>query len=155
VRTITHVCHLLIARGHVKERVPFYITNLGKDHFIFGYPWCQDFKPEIDWKNSHLKGPKIKVETLLHGKYQHIKEYLNNTRDKDFIVIRAVCPLWSRVTSAEMQRGQVEINHTNTAIKMAHKYAEENPKEKVTLPNEFKQHATLFLDEDAKTFPPA
>jgi hypothetical protein len=52
--------------------------NLGKDCFIFGYPWCQDFKPDIDWENSHLRGPKIKVKTLLHGKYQHIKEYLSN-----------------------------------------------------------------------------
>jgi hypothetical protein len=54
-----------------------------------------------------------------------------------------------------MQGGQVEINHTNTAIEMAHKYAEENPKEQVTLPKEFKQHAVLFSDKDAKTFPPA
>jgi hypothetical protein len=74
--TITHVCHLLVTRGHIKERVPFYVTNLGKDCFIFGYPWCQDFKPDIDWENLHLKGPSIKVETLLHGKYQYIKEYL-------------------------------------------------------------------------------
>jgi hypothetical protein len=36
--TITHVCHLLVTRGHVKERVPFYVTNLEKDCFIFGYP---------------------------------------------------------------------------------------------------------------------
>jgi hypothetical protein len=49
----------------------------------------------------------------------------------------------------------VEINCTNTAIEMAHKYAEENQKEPVTLPEEFKQHTALFLDEDAKTFPPA
>jgi hypothetical protein len=88
-----HVCHLL---------VPFYITNLGKDRFIFGYPWCQDFKPNINWENSCLKGPKIKVETLLYGKYQHIKEYLSSIQDEDFTVIRAVCPLWSRVTPAEM-----------------------------------------------------
>jgi hypothetical protein len=54
-----------------------------------------------------------------------------------------------------MQGGQVEINHTNTAIEMAHKYAKENPKEQVTLPDEFKQHAALFSDEDAKTFPSA
>jgi hypothetical protein len=92
---------------------------------------------------------------LLHGKYQHIKEYLNNIQDEDFTVTRAVCPPWSRVTLAEMQGSWVEINHTNTAIEMAHKYAEENPKEQVTLPEEFKQHTALFLDKDAKTFPPA
>ena len=36
---------------------------------------------------------------------------------------------------------------------MAHKYAEEHQKEQVVLPDEFKQHASLFSDEEAKTFP--
>jgi hypothetical protein len=129
--------------------------NLGKDCFIFGYPWCQDFKPDIDWDNSHLRGPKIKVETLLHGKYQHIKEYLSATQEEDFTVTRMVCPPWSGVTSAEMQEGPVEINQANTAIEMAHKYADQNPKEQVALPEEFKQHTSLFSDEEAKNFPPA
>jgi hypothetical protein len=146
---------LLVTRGCIKERVPFYVTNLGKDHLIFGYPWCQDFKPNIDWENSCLKGLSIKVETLLYGKYQHIKKYLNSTQNKDFTLTRAVCPPWSRVTPAEMQGGWVEINRTNTAIEMAHEYTKQNPKEQVTLPNKFKQHAALFLDEDAKIFPPA
>jgi hypothetical protein len=39
-RTITHVTHLLVTQGRKKQRVPFYVTNLGQDHFIFGYPWC-------------------------------------------------------------------------------------------------------------------
>jgi hypothetical protein len=71
------------------------------------------------------------------------------------MVTRAVCPPWFRVTLAEMQGGRVEINHTNTAIEMAHKYAEENLKEQVTLPEEFKQHMALFSDKEAKTFPPS
>jgi hypothetical protein len=37
-----------------------------------------------------------------------------------------VCPPWFRVTPAEMQGGWVEVNYTNTAIKMAHKYAKKN-----------------------------
>jgi hypothetical protein len=78
--SITHVCHLLVRKGNKKETVPFYVTDLGNDRFIFGYPWCQDFKPEIDWENSLLKGPKIKVKTLLHGRYQHIKEYVASMR---------------------------------------------------------------------------
>jgi hypothetical protein len=36
---------------------------------------------------------------------------------------------------------------------MAHKYADNNPKEQVTLPEEFKQHVALFSDEEAKNFP--
>jgi hypothetical protein len=71
------------------------------------------------------------------------------------MVTRAVCPPWSRVTSAEMQGGWVKINCANAAIKMAHKYTNDNPKEQITLPEEFKQHATLFSDEEVKAFPPA
>jgi hypothetical protein len=89
---ITHICHLLVTKGNKKETVPFYITDLGKDRFIFGYPWCQDFKPDIDWENSVLKGPKVKVETLLHGKYQHVKEYLASARkaqeNQDDVIIK-------------------------------------------------------------------
>ena len=73
---ITDVCYLLVSKGNIKERVPFYVTNLGSNHVIFGYLWCQGFKPEIDWENSKLKEPKIKVETLLYRKHQHVKSYL-------------------------------------------------------------------------------
>ena len=155
--TITHITYLLITQGHKKRRVPFYVTNLGQDCFIFGYPWCQDFKPSIDWENSILNGPKIKAETLLYGRIHHIKSAIQQQKDKeeDFTILRGVCPPWSGVTSEELQSGQVEINCANTAIEMAHKYAEENKKDKVQLPEEFKQHTALFSDEEAKQFPPS
>jgi hypothetical protein len=41
----------------------------------------------------------------------------------------------------------------NTMIEMAHRYTEENKKEEVKLPNEFKEHAALFSDEEASKFP--
>jgi hypothetical protein len=47
----------------------------------------------------------------------------------------------------------VEINHINTVIEMAHKYIEENKREEVKLPKEFKQHKALFSDEEASKFP--
>ena len=100
--TISDVCYLLVSKESKKEYVPFYITNLGKDHFIFRYPWCQEFQPEIDWANSKLKGPRMKVKTLLHSKYQHIKEYLSQIEDEDFTVSRVVCPPWSRGTLIKM-----------------------------------------------------
>ena len=38
---------------------------------------------------------------------------------------------------------------------MTHKYAEEHKKEEVQLPEQFKQHAALFSDEEANKFPPS
>jgi hypothetical protein len=69
--------------------MPFYITNLGSDCFILGYPWCQDFKPNIDWSNSMLNGPKLKMKMLLYGKLEHLhqfaKEQQENKEDNDLI----------------------------------------------------------------------
>jgi hypothetical protein len=62
--------------------------------------------------------------------------------------------LWSGVIAPEMKCGQVEyIWHIHNIVKMAHKYAKSYAKEEVKLPDEFKHHAALFSDEEAKKFP--
>ena len=40
---------------------------------LFGYPWFKKFNPDIDWEKSELKGPKVKIETLLYGTLQQAK----------------------------------------------------------------------------------
>jgi len=69
--TISHAVDLLVARGNKKLHQRFYVTDLGQDRFIFGYPWFREFNPDIDWPNGMLKGPKVKMETLKHGTFQH------------------------------------------------------------------------------------
>jgi len=43
---------------------------------LFGYPWFKKFNPDIDWEKSELKGPKVQIETLLHGTLQQAKTWL-------------------------------------------------------------------------------
>jgi len=62
---------------------------------------------------------------------------------------------WMGVTFLEEKSGPVEINRMHNAVEMAHEYAKQHAKEEVTLPEEFKQHAKLFSDEEAKKFPPS
>ena len=62
--TITHACDLMVKQGNRKERQRFYVSNLGRDRFILGYPWFRTFTPDIDWTNAQLRGPQIKIETL-------------------------------------------------------------------------------------------
>jgi hypothetical protein len=38
---------------------------------------------------------------------------------------------------------------------MAHEYAKSHTKEEITLPEEFKRHAALFSNKEAKKFPPS
>ena len=64
--------------------------------------------------------------------------------------------LWSGGTPLGIEGGRVEyIRRTQNAIEMAHEYAKSHQKEEVKLPDEFKRHAALFSDEEAKKFPPS
>jgi len=126
---------------------------------LFGYPWFKKFKPNINWEKSELRGPKVQIETLLHGTLQQAKTWLKqkNQGNEDLILKAQTCALWSGVTpsESEMKEDPVEVNRTHTAVEMAHKYASEHRKEEVTLPEEFKRHTALFLDEEANKFLPA
>ena len=155
--TITKACDLLVTQGSKKERTRFYVTNLGRDRMIFGYPFFKKFKPDIDWDTDKLRGPKIKIETLLSGTLQQAKAWLKQKKEtnEDLILEAKECALWSGVTPSEMREGPVEINRTHTAVEMAHKYASEHGKEEVTLPEEFKCRTALFSDEEANKFLPA
>ena len=99
------------------------------------------------------------METLLFGTLQHAKTWVKNKVpvNEDLILeaqqIR--CNPWSRVTPLEIKGGLVKVNHTHTAVEMAHKYESEHGKMEVSLPEEFKHHMALFSDEEANKFPPA
>jgi len=62
--TITHACNLMVKQGNKKVRQRFYVSDLGKDRFILGYPWFRAFNPDINWTEAKLKGPGIKMETI-------------------------------------------------------------------------------------------
>ena len=123
-----------------------------------GYPWFREFQPDIDWANGMLRGPAIHMETLLFRTLQCAKTWIKSKapENKDLILEaqQTRCAPWMGVTPSEMMGGPVEVNHTHTAVEMAHKYVSEHGKEEVKLPEEFKHHMALFLDEEANKFPP-
>src|SRR5579863_3336034 len=66
--TITHSCDLFVTKGNKKIRQAFYITNLGKNEAILGYPWWQEFNPDIDWLAAKVLGPPTMIETITKGR---------------------------------------------------------------------------------------
>ena len=42
----------------------FYLTNLGKDRFILGYPFLWEFNLRIDWKTGQLLEGDVEIETM-------------------------------------------------------------------------------------------
>jgi len=76
---ITHACDLLVSQGRKQVRTRFFVTNLGGDRFIFGYPWLAEFNPEISWPEAIVKGPHFRVEMLVAGKMTQ-QEYLRHVQ---------------------------------------------------------------------------
>jgi len=150
--TITHACDLMVKQGNRKERQRFYVSNLGKDRFILGYPWFCTFTPDINWKNAQLCRPQIKMETLKLETFQKLKEYKNKLQEH----ITIACTQCTPQSGVTPEMGSLaEIKCTHNTIEMAHKYAMEHGKEEVTLPKEFECHTLLFSDEEANKFLPS
>ena len=47
-----------------EERMRFYLTGLGKDKFILGYPFLAAFNPTINWKAATITDSEVEIETL-------------------------------------------------------------------------------------------
>jgi hypothetical protein len=62
--TINQTIHLYTKLGKTEQRLQFFVTDLGKDQIILGYPWLQTFNPDINWKNGELKG-QLSVQTTV------------------------------------------------------------------------------------------
>src|SRR5712671_5943930 len=77
--SITHCCDLLVSRDRKQERTRFFVTNLGGDRFIFGYPWLATFNPDINWPEGRVEGPRFRAETLIKGKLTQ-KEFLQHVQ---------------------------------------------------------------------------
>jgi hypothetical protein len=60
---LTRCCTLHIRKGELSILQMFYITTLGADRTILGYPWLKAFNPHLDWREGKILGPGIQIET--------------------------------------------------------------------------------------------
>jgi gag-polyprotein putative aspartyl protease len=59
---IVKSCMLRVHCGEKQACQRFYIMDLGDDRILLGYPWLEEFNPDIDWKAGAMKGPQIELE---------------------------------------------------------------------------------------------
>ena len=48
----------------------FYLTSIGKECFILGYPFLRAFNPAVNWQTSNLGG-KVQIKTLSFRRAQN------------------------------------------------------------------------------------
>ena len=79
---ITHYLDLIVRRGNMRRAERFFVSNLGKDRIILGYPWLEHFDPEVDWKNAKLLGPMVHLKTPVYAKFTSKKRLLEEEAKK-------------------------------------------------------------------------
>ena len=60
--SITHRAQLQVTFGKETRTVDFFITDLGQDRAVLGFPFLRDFNPNINWNEGTIKPePRIFV----------------------------------------------------------------------------------------------
>ena len=147
---------------HKKFKEWFYVTGLGKQKIILGFPWLNKHNPIIDWKKGEIKWQPLRIDWkgLLEKRQrirmeqqlkieetinkEELKNHMNNLieEDKNAILI-------------ELLEEMTWINKTNVVTELAIK--ENDKKEKKTdeelVPEEFHNYLDIFSEEKAHQFP--
>jgi len=149
---ITHACDLLVSHGRKQERTRFFVTNLGGDRFILGYPWLATFNPEINWLEATVNGPRFRVETLVSGKLTQ-KEYLQHVQTVAIAQLEEGDEL---IMSLEVLGEEpMQIRKTTLAQQMAEKaYDATKVNTEESVPAVFKRHWRTFSEQEARQLPP-
>jgi hypothetical protein len=144
--------------GDQKFNEQFYVTGLGKQKIILGFPWLHKYNPIINWKKGEItwkpfqidwrclykKGPRIKKE-----RQPKIKEVADKEETKN----RTTSPLEEDKMGVyiKLLEGDVWIHKTNIAMELAIK---ENSKkiekmDKELVPKEYHEYLDIFNEEKA------
>ena len=109
---LTRCCTLCIHKGDQNLLQTFYITALGADCVILGFPWLKEFNPRLDWKEGKVLCPEIQIETcgLRKHRVAVLKRILNVARtdpaweNDDEVIIMAALAHMSQQWAIEANR---------------------------------------------------
>src|SRR3984893_1260306 len=136
--TIEHCVHLYVTQGQKEEHLKFYVTNLGRDRMILGFPWLATFNPEINWAEGQIKGPKIQLKTTALVAKEH---------EEAAVSLRQMV-----LENVKTMR----IRKVTIAQQMAEKYHDETKvNTESTIPEEYRCHVKVFSEQEATRFPPS
>jgi len=149
---ITHCCDLLVSRDRKQERTRFFVTNLGGDRFIFGYPWLATFNPDINWPEGKVEGSRFRAETLIKGKLTQ-KEFLQQVQMVAIAQLEEGDELIMTVEVLEPE--PMQIRKMTLAQQMAEKaYDGTKVNTEESVPAAFRRHWKVFSEQEARQLPP-
>jgi hypothetical protein len=60
--TINAYVNLKFTLGEQKFKERFYVTGLGKQKIILGFPWLHKYNPIMDWKNGEITFKPFQID---------------------------------------------------------------------------------------------
>jgi len=75
---ITDYCWLRVLYNGKQKLQRFFLTSLGKDRMILGYPFLQEFNPQIDWTEGKLKGGTVALQST---QFQYLKRVFRQVEE--------------------------------------------------------------------------
>jgi hypothetical protein len=124
---ISKSCVLHVRRGEQQITQRFYVTNLGQDRIILGYPWLWEFNPEINWGEGRLIGEEVKLKEIGIA--------------------------WKSYKERRVEIGKMHFAQ-EWAIQGREQWQQESMEEK-GIPEEYQRHHKVFSDQQATCFPPS
>ena len=73
---MTHFCRLRIIYNGEEDLQNFYITNLGKDRLILGYPFLHRFNPDVNWREGSLSGGQVEIQSAI---FKHLDSLVTHS----------------------------------------------------------------------------
>ena len=126
---ITHYTDLVVRTGTKLRTMRFFLTHLGGNPIILGYPWFAAMEPRITWSKGWIDYDHLPITLSI------VPTEEKSLRDMPKELIIAVLAADDRRT---------------TASKLAEQFQTNGP---TTLPEEYQRHAQVFSEERAQRFP--
>jgi len=132
--SITHKCQLKVQFDQDTKEIDFFVTNLGQDRVVLGFPFLKNFNPKINWETGSITPTNYILVTPLRT-WEHRwkvwrldKKILSKT---DFARKISFAQQWAAATN----RGKDHLQEAD-------------------IPAEYQKHRKVFSEEGAKRLPP-
>ena len=157
---ITHFTDLEVQTGAKRVKMQFFLTDLGEQKVILGYPWFAAMQPKVDWARvwiDYEQLPVVLQTTNAHKtifvpakdrlsrvktSFKNLAKKLQEIQSKDRMFVTRVY-MEPQITSASHQQMQ--------ASKLAEQ--EQSTKKATPLPDHYQRHAHVFSEQEAQRFP--
>jgi hypothetical protein len=125
---------LEVRTGQKYTNIRFFLTDLGPQQLILGYPWFAAVQPRIDWARGWIDYEQLPV--VIKTPNAH----------------RAIC--LNRIVTTQPRRNTPLTQIRRLVQTKASLLAEQSlTKEKPTLPPHYQRHAQVFSEQEVQRFP--